>query len=157
MKKGKMSILCRSEWNSCRGATIFLFELVLCSGLALASQLDPNPIRDTQSKVVAVTEENIKDEGKAGAPAPTFRLVHDSGKFLVKDPLEEVMEEKEKALPAWQESMGVEWYGSEAEAFYPEEEIPWEESDAVENEEFLKDDNPFVHNDIRQDSNTAVP
>ena len=77
-----------------------LTVLVLCLYLEFgwASHFGSDPIRETQSNVVPVTEENIKDEGKPGAPAPTFRILEDSSKFLVKDPIEEIAESAEIAL-----------------------------------------------------------
>ena len=55
-----------------------------------------DPILETQSKAVPVTEETLKDEGRPGAPAPTFKLVHDTGIFFTKTPVETIEEEKLK-------------------------------------------------------------
>ena len=78
-----------------------LFLTCVASAAGLASQFDADPIRSTQSNAVAVTEENIKDEGRPAAPAPSFHIIGNMDKFLVKMPVERVREEKEKKFHWW--------------------------------------------------------
>ncbi len=86
---------------------LFPILAVLCmiSNLAWAFG-SRDPILETQSKAVPVTEETLKDEPKPGAPAPTFKLVHDTGVFFVKAPVEQL---EEASLKKW------EWVKDESE------------------------------------------
>ena len=95
-----MSIKCISGYVRVFSSTLFMLTLFF-SVNGWASRFDKDPITETQSGVVAVTEENIKDEGRPGAPAPTFKIVGNTDKFLTKDPLEEIVKEKENKEFGW--------------------------------------------------------
>ncbi|MBI4388182.1 MAG: hypothetical protein HY582_03985 [Candidatus Omnitrophica bacterium] len=71
-----------------------------CSGTGLAGLFDRDPIAETQTKVVPATEETIKNSGK-GAPAPTFKIVEDTGKFFIEKPYYEELEQKKKSERSW--------------------------------------------------------
>ena len=62
---------------------------------AKAGQFDrENPIVATQSKVVAVTPETLNEgEKKQGAPAPSFKILNDTGEFFTELPYEQILKE----------------------------------------------------------------
>lgn len=53
-----------------------------------ARAFNRDPVKETQSEGVPVTDEMLKREGQAGPASPTFQM-KDTAKFLVKTPLEE--------------------------------------------------------------------
>jgi hypothetical protein len=66
---------------------------------------DKDPLKDTQSDAVPVTEELLKREGQAGPASPTYPMVDTSG-FLVKMPYGkaeeyETNDEKESSDHFW--------------------------------------------------------
>lgn len=70
---------------------------ILMSQPGWAGILDKDPIQETQTNVVAVTEETFKKyENKPGAPAPTFKIIDDTGTFFVEKPAEK--QEREEML-----------------------------------------------------------
>lgn len=81
--------------KSAKNIILALFLVVVICELAWAYG-SRDPILETQSKTVAVTEETLKDEPRSGAPAPTFKLVHDTGVFFVKTPVEFYQDESIK-------------------------------------------------------------
>jgi len=68
--------------------TIRVFVVLMVISSVVWAYGSRDPILETQSKAVPVTEETLKDDAKPGAPAPTFKLVHDTGVFFVKPPVE---------------------------------------------------------------------
>ncbi len=89
--KDKMSA---ERHTICRilGSAILLVSFVLFAHATLfAGQLERDYITETQTKPVAVTEELLKDE-KKGAPAPSYRLLKDTGEFFVEAPHEKMEE-----------------------------------------------------------------
>ena len=68
---------------------------VLFVQISWAGVLDKDPIEETQTNAVAVTAETFKKyETKPGAPAPTFKIVNDTGTFFVEKPTEKLKEVK---------------------------------------------------------------
>lgn len=71
---------------------------------AYADSFKRNPIKDTQTQTVAVTEEMLKTEGQKGPASPTFKM-EDSSKFLVQKPVqkaeEKTIEETAKSSSSW--------------------------------------------------------
>ncbi|MBI1977910.1 MAG: hypothetical protein HYS55_04075 [Candidatus Omnitrophica bacterium] len=53
------------------------------------ASFDRDPIEETQTKVVPVTQELLTREGEPGPASPTYK-VSDTARFLVKKPYEEV-------------------------------------------------------------------
>lgn len=60
---------------------------------------DRDPILETQTRGVPATEETIKNS-KKGAPAPTFKIQRNAIGFMLEDPVEKVVENKEAGEPA---------------------------------------------------------
>jgi hypothetical protein len=84
------------------GSSIYLLAvLISISENAGAGSFDKDPIVETQTKTVPVTEETLRNEPKAGAPAPTFRLITDTGQFFVADPLFEISAKKKRKWKWW--------------------------------------------------------
>ncbi len=75
---------------------IFLSGILACilQGILWADNFERDPIRETQTLGTPVTPETLKNPIKPGAPAPSFRIVTDSQRFLVGPPTE--TSEKEK-------------------------------------------------------------
>ena len=94
-----MSIIHIYKWI-CVLAAAALFTAVLPIRFSWgAGSFERDPVVETQTKVVAVTEETLKNyEKKPGAPAPTFKLVNDSDEFLVEEPVEKSGELETKAV-----------------------------------------------------------
>ena len=64
--------------------TLFYFSLVplMCGAVG-----DRNPIKDTQTDVVAVTQELLTREGEPGPSSPTFKM-SDTSLFFSRKPFE---------------------------------------------------------------------
>ena len=92
----------------CVAAMTAFFTIVLPIRFSLgAGSFEKDPVVETQTKVVAVTEETFKNyEKKPGAPAPTFKLVNDSDKFLVEEPVEKNGELETKAVGFEEDAVG---------------------------------------------------
>ncbi len=63
-----------------------------CSG---GASFERNPVKETQSNVVPVTEEMLNREGQLGPASPTFKI-QDTAKFMVKKPINESAEPDDK-------------------------------------------------------------
>ena len=83
--------------------------LIFCftgfSRLAMSS-FDEDPVKATQSKVVAVTEELLTREGEPGPASPTYKM-WDTSLFLVKKPYEEA--EKKEMIQRMKEATPDLW------------------------------------------------
>ena len=80
---------------------MLLITIPLLNAALFGDQLDRDPIVETQTKTVAVTDEYLKNsEKKMGAPAPSFRLLTDTSQFFVGQPFAKnesgKLEEKKK-------------------------------------------------------------
>ncbi len=76
-----------------RQLTVFAF-LIFCSCLVIGSAwagFDKDPLKETQSDAVPVTEELLTREGQAGPASPTYPMADTSG-FLVQMPYEKADE-----------------------------------------------------------------
>ncbi len=81
--------------------TVFMVILLFGNAAGLASSLERNHIVETQTNVVAVTEESLKNfDKKLGAPAPTFKMVNDTGEFLTEEPVDKLQENKVTKEPS---------------------------------------------------------
>ena len=67
---------------------VFLFFTVV--GFASIDKKDP--IGDTQTKAVPITQELLTREGEPGPASPTYKM-QDTAKFLVKKPYDQAEEE----------------------------------------------------------------
>ncbi len=92
MKKMSIIYLSRGDLKAAFVAASVFLSFV---GVGWAAQLERNPITETQTKGVLVTEESLKNyEKKPGAPAPTFKIVSDTAKFFVSEPFEMLKDRK---------------------------------------------------------------
>ncbi|PIQ87484.1 MAG: hypothetical protein COV74_00505 [Candidatus Omnitrophica bacterium CG11_big_fil_rev_8_21_14_0_20_45_26] len=73
---------------------LFFCISIILAGPAEASLFNDDPVKDTQTTPVAVTEETLQYEGQSGAPAPSFKMLKDTGKFFVEEPMEDSETEK---------------------------------------------------------------
>ncbi|MBI4372424.1 MAG: hypothetical protein HY585_01700 [Candidatus Omnitrophica bacterium] len=64
-----------------------VFSIFWCMPLGIAS-VEKDPIKETQSHTVPVTQELLTREGEPAPASPTFKMSDTSG-FLVKEPYEE--------------------------------------------------------------------
>ena len=86
---------------------VFAFS-IFCWGLIVANAFagfDKDPLKETQSAAVPVTEELLTREGQAGPASPTYPMADTSG-FLVQMPYEKAEEyradgEKEESSHFW--------------------------------------------------------
>ena len=74
----------------------FLGFWILSIAVVGFASFEEDPIRKTQTKVVPVTEELLKREGEPGPASPSFKMADTSG-FLVKEPYDQVEEEKRES------------------------------------------------------------
>ena len=58
---------------------------LLVPWVSWAGPFDKDPILETQTKAVPATEETIKNSSK-GAPAPSYKIMEDTGKFFTERP-----------------------------------------------------------------------
>ena len=92
MKKMSIIYLSRGDLKAVAVAVSVLLSFV---GMGWADQFERNPITETQTKGVLVTEESLKNyEKKPGAPAPTFKIVSDTAKFFVSEPFDMLKDRK---------------------------------------------------------------
>jgi hypothetical protein len=71
---------------------IFLLMSVLLKGHHALADFEEDPIKKTESNVVAVTRELLEREGDVGPASPTIKM-HDTSRFLVKEPYHDVDDE----------------------------------------------------------------
>ncbi|MBI4368241.1 MAG: hypothetical protein HY588_02495 [Candidatus Omnitrophica bacterium] len=103
-----------------RMGCIFILFLLTMQAESVNASFDQDPIKETQSKTVPVTEELLTREGEAGPASPSFKM-KDTDRFLVKKPYEEVdqasvdkaSEEEESSLDWWEEWFSWEGGGSD--------------------------------------------
>lgn len=69
---------------------VFLFSIFPS---LFASSFDRDPISQTQTRGVPATEETAKNN-KKGAPAPSFKIQDDTGRFMTRAPVEEIHKKK---------------------------------------------------------------
>ena len=104
--------------------------LIVCSHL-IASRLwagfDQDPIAETRSDAVPVTEESLKREGQAGPASPTYPMADTSG-FLVKVPYEKAGEGEVDDKEASSDHFWDRWF------FWKKNEKSAEISEPIENE-----------------------
>ena len=82
-------------------AALLILMCPVLERMVFSAQMDRDPILETQSKAVPVTEETLKEGARSGAPSPTFKLINDTGEFYVQNPMEQVGKEKKKKRGWW--------------------------------------------------------
>ena len=65
-------------------------SLLAFSEVTFASIEDKDPIKDTQTRAVPVTQELLTREGEPGPASPTYKMQGETSKFLVKKPYDQV-------------------------------------------------------------------
>lgn len=94
---------------------ILCFFWVLWHAQVSSASFEKDPIKDTQSKVVPVTQELLTREGEPGPASPSFKMSDTSG-FLVKKDYEEAdIHQADQWLEESQFSDADEWFSWEEE------------------------------------------
>ena len=91
-------------------AAVFCFILGLTSGTGASyAAYEKDPIKATQSKTVAVTEELLQREGDVGPATPTIKH-KDTSEFLLKQPYEQAVNEVKEGLGEGKEPWWESWF-----------------------------------------------
>jgi len=91
-------------------AAVFCFILGLTSGAGVSyAAYEKDPIKATQSKTVAVTEELLQREGDVGPATPTIKH-KDTSEFLLKQPYEQAVNEVKEGLGEGKEPWWESWF-----------------------------------------------
>ena len=102
-----------------------LFFWLTWGVFSFASIGDRDPIGDTQTKPVPVTQELLTREGEPGPASPTFKM-QDTAKFLVKKPYDQAVKEYLDRLPKDEQDSALldEWFSWDEKEAVPSETEP---------------------------------